>query len=206
MTGTSQTSLDLLFVNVNGLGQKAKRLTFFSSLIDGSSDIIVLRETHKTGEQQGIRWTREGAGDGNIWPGRCLLMNSRHVASREVAILIGGRVALEDTTIHPLTASHHHGRMVRANFTWQQRPLTLVAAYTQLSLRQTAFPQGPSPASHTTPWPCPGRRGRHLWTPGCLEGAASWGETDHAQLRCCLLRSKTGRLATAFGRLTPFPT
>ena len=51
MSGTSQPSLASLSVNVNGLGQKAKRLTLFSSLIDGPWDIIVLQETHHIDEE-----------------------------------------------------------------------------------------------------------------------------------------------------------
>ena len=128
MSSATQPSLALLSINVNGLGQKAKRLTLFSSLIDGPWDIIVLQETHHTDEEQGIRWTREGAGHGRPWPGTCYWAAGTS-ASRGVAILFRDRVSLEDTAQHSLTATQHQGRILRVDFSWQQQPLTIVAVY-----------------------------------------------------------------------------
>ena len=76
MSSFSQPSLALLSINVNGLKQKAKRLTLFSSLIDGPWDIIVLQETHHTDEEQGQvdqggRWKWQTV----AW---LLLLGSRH--------------------------------------------------------------------------------------------------------------------------------
>ena len=128
MSGTSQPSLALLSVKVNGLWQKAKRLPLFSSLIDSPWDIIVLQETHHIDEEQGIRWTREGAGDGRPWLGTCFWAAGTS-ASRGVAILLRDRMALEDTRDLILIASQHQGRILRVNFTWQQQQLTVVAVY-----------------------------------------------------------------------------
>ena len=128
MSPTSQPSLALLSVNVNGLGQRAKRLTLFSSLIDGPWDIIVLQETHHTDEEQSIRWTREGAGNGRPWPGSCFWAAGT-TASRGVAILLRDRASLQDVTQHSLTAAQHQGRLLRVDFSWQQQPLTVVAVY-----------------------------------------------------------------------------
>ena len=106
MSSSSHPSLTFLSVNVNGLGQKAKRLTLFSSLIDGPWSIIVLQKTHHIDEEQGIRWTRESAGDRRPWPGTCFWAAGTS-GSRGVAIFFRNRVAFEDTTDfapHSLTA------------------------------------------------------------------------------------------------------
>ena len=69
MSGSQRPSLALLSLNVNGLGSKAKRLTLFASLIDGPWDVILLQETHHQSAEQGLQWTKEGAGKERPWPG-----------------------------------------------------------------------------------------------------------------------------------------
>ena len=69
MSVKSAPSLALLSLNVNGLGNKAKRLTLFHTLIQGSWDVILLQETHHRDDEQGLQWSREGAGEGRPWPG-----------------------------------------------------------------------------------------------------------------------------------------
>ena len=71
---------------------------------------------------------QEGAGDGRPWPRTCFWAAGAS-ASRGVASLFRDRVALEDTTDLPLTASQHQGRILRVDFTWQQQRLTVGAVY-----------------------------------------------------------------------------
>ena len=48
--------------------------------------------------------------------------------------------------------------------------------------------------------------GGYLCAHECLEGTASWDEIDHLHLRCWLVRSKTGQVASVHGRPTPSST
>ena len=50
MSALRRPSLALLSLNVNGLGQKAKRLTLFSNSTDGPWDVILLQETYHGSE------------------------------------------------------------------------------------------------------------------------------------------------------------
>lgn len=53
MNAIGRPSLNLLTLNVNGLGTARKRLTLFSMLLSGHWDIVVLQETHHESSEQG---------------------------------------------------------------------------------------------------------------------------------------------------------
>ena len=162
MTTPRRPSLALLTLNVNGLGSKAKRLTLFSSLIDGAWDIIVLQETHHTSSEQGIQWTREGAGKGRPWPGSCFWAEGTS-ASRGVAILFkdkpdmaffegkGLLPDMADIRCHDLPTEQHRGRLLRVDFAWLDQPLTVIGVYApcEAADRRTFFTEGLLPVPST---------------------------------------------------------
>lgn len=140
MTHLRRPSLALLTLNVNGLGDKAKRLTLFSSLLDGPWDVVVLQETHHSSTEQGLQWTREGAGRGRPWPGACFWAEGT-TASRGVAILFRDKPDISGITCHDMPAEQHAGRVLRADFTWLEQPLTVLGVYapSQASDRRSFF-------------------------------------------------------------------
>ena len=118
----------LLSLNVNGLGSKAKRLTLFASLIDGPWDVILLQETHHQSAEQGLQWTKEGAGKERPWPGTSFWAEGT-TASRGVAVLFKDKPELADMVEFTPPAIQHDGRILRVDFQWQQKPLTVVGVY-----------------------------------------------------------------------------
>lgn len=125
MSPAGQPSLHLLTLNVNGLGSAAKRTALFSLLVSGTWDIVVLQETHHENSAQGERWAREGAGPGKPWEGQTFWAEGT-TASRGVAILVRDRSHLTDLVVAP---SDGRGRLLRVDFIWEERPLTVISVY-----------------------------------------------------------------------------
>ena len=128
MSATHRPSLALLSLNVNGLGSKAKRLTLFASLIDGPWDVVLLQETHHESAEQGLRWTKEGAGKERPWPGSSFWAEGT-TASRGVAVLFKDKPDLADMVGSTPPAIEHDGRILRVDFQWQQMQLSVVNVY-----------------------------------------------------------------------------
>jgi len=96
--GVSSTHPTLTFasLNVNGLGERGKRLALFGGLqrrVDGV-DVMLLQETHHDSPQQAEAWEREGSGPGRPWRGRSVWVAGGR-ASRGVAVLVGEHVPVE---------------------------------------------------------------------------------------------------------------
>lgn len=135
MSARSAPSLSLLTLNVNGLGDRAKRSTLFHSLLQGPWDVILLQETHHRDDEQGIQWCREGAGEGRPWPGVSFWAHGT-TASRGVAILIRdtidlGCTVLERVDVDIATSDLHEpqGRVLRVDFSWGHLQFSVFSVY-----------------------------------------------------------------------------
>ena len=132
MSTARTPSLALLSLNVNGLGNSAKRLTLFHTLIQGAWDVILLQETHHRDEEQGFQWCREGAGEGRPWPGTSFWAHGT-TASRGVAILVRDTVDIDSLSLFSLSisANYHEpeGRLLRIDLTWSDTPLSIICIY-----------------------------------------------------------------------------
>lgn len=138
MNATGAPSLTLLSLNVNGLGNKTKRLTLFHTLMEGGWDVILLQETHHKDEEQGLRWAREGAGEGRPWPGTSFWVHGT-TASRGVAVLLkdtldlGGKMMdrVDVGLAHISLADLHEpeGRVLRVDFSWGDLFFSAISVY-----------------------------------------------------------------------------
>ena len=135
MSTTRPPSLTLLSLNVNGLGNKAKRLTLFHTLMQGRWDIVLLQETHHRDLEQGLQWSREGAGEGRPWPGATYWAHGT-TASRGVAILFRdrqdwGEFPLQPTNLTFVSSGMHEpdGRVMRLDVAWGDLPLSILNVY-----------------------------------------------------------------------------
>lgn len=131
MSSTRPPSLALLSLNVNGLGTQAKRLSLFHALIHSPYDIILLQETHHRDTEQGLQWSREGAGDGRPWPGATYWAHGT-TASRGVAVLLRDRHDWDNLPPEPCnltTSEESEGRILRIDLSWGELPLSIISVY-----------------------------------------------------------------------------
>ena len=159
MNRDSRPSLALLSLNVNGLGSKAKRQQLFHALLTGRWDIVLLQETHHKDEEQGLQWTREGAGEGRPWPGVSFWTHGT-TASRGVAILVRDRADWEQPEAQQIetvpagsdTLHEPEGRLLRVDLQWQGTAYSILSVYSpcQAEHRGAFFTQQLLPAIPVT--------------------------------------------------------
>ena len=75
----------------------------------------MLQETHHGSEEQGLQWTREGAGKGKPWLGTGFWLEGTSV-SRGVAVLFRDKPDLASMTDATPEAVRGTGRILRVDF------------------------------------------------------------------------------------------
>ena len=116
----------LLHLNVNGLNGAAKRRSLFAQLLAGPWDVVVLVETHCSGDTAAHAWVQEGAGPGQPWRGHAFWAHGTS-ASRGVAVLLHPRLAARDPCV---VFAAGEGRVLRVE--WQRaggRPMAVLGVY-----------------------------------------------------------------------------
>ena len=134
--------LRMVSLNINGLGDQAKRRTLFSMLQrrEDGVDIILLQETHCGSQQTALAWMGEGAGRGMPWMGKSAWACGTS-ASCGVAILVGNHVNIDNWSVDHMD---DQGRVVVVSFSTHGSRLRLVSVYAPCeSAERASFFSGP---------------------------------------------------------------
>ena len=126
LPGPSGPPLRLIVQNVNGLGSRKKRQSFFKRLqcMHPRPDIALVIESHTGSDQQSLGWVQEGSGPGQPWLGPSFWHHGTR-RSRGVGILIReGLCISEPQVLHRDSA----GRILAVSFASQEGHTWVVMA------------------------------------------------------------------------------
>eukprot|EP00775_Hariotina_reticulata_P003744 gene3744-biopygen5420 len=126
-------SLRVLSINVNGLQSSVtKRMAFFQYLAQVQADIVVVQETHCSGDSQAQQWVQRGGGPGSAWQGPTFWQHHTS-SSRGVGILL--KAGLLPPDCHPVVEyrddqATEPGRLLRVGWALPgNQHLSVVAVY-----------------------------------------------------------------------------